>query len=119
MQVIRFTTAAAVTAAEVARQEQNITSGHLPIRLELSVDHFGIRHEEKFHNWGPIQNCIHRWHDSRQGFVVHVSQLLRQHTLIVIHSHSFDQLFRALFVCFSFLSVALPAIIDAVGQSIT
>ena len=47
-------TAAAVTAVEVARQEQDITSGHLPIRLELSIDHFGIRHEEEFHDWGAI-----------------------------------------------------------------
>jgi hypothetical protein len=117
VQVSTFTTATAVTAVEVEHQEQNVTIGHLPIRLELGVDHFWICHEEKFHDWGPIQNCIHRWHDLRQGFIVNISQLLRQRVLILIHSHSFDQLFRALFV-FCFLLPFLQSVIQSDSRSL-
>jgi len=110
VQVITFTTAAAVTPVEVACGEQNTRSGHLPIRFELSIDHFWICHEEKFHDWGPIQNCIHRWHDLRQGLIVHISQRLHHHSSI----HSFKILFVRPFLC-SFLH----SIIDSVSHSFT
>ncbi len=113
VQDITFTTAAAVTAVEVAHHEQNRTSGHLPIRLELSVDHFGIRHEEKFHDWRPIQNCIHRGHDLRQGFIIYISQLLRQHA--PIHSINYSEL--CLFIHF-FLLPFLQSLMQSVSHEL-